>query len=133
MKKKLRIMTLLLMTMLVAVCICGCASQKEMDRRQADIFKIKNLCYIFGDYLKKSEFKDLDCVITYEGQNGVIIDSPTKIEGDEELARKFFADVTKTYANKMEFSSRGMRKKKYDKVVYTIKDGKVTMDYDRCQ
>ncbi|MDD6339767.1 MAG: hypothetical protein PUA49_04615 [Butyrivibrio sp.] len=133
MKKALRRVALLFVAMFVAVSMFGCASQKEIEKREKDYERIGVIRSVFNDYAMKTEYEKLDCVIIYQGQKGIIINEPTKIEGDEKLVKEFLADITKTYAKKIEFYSKGMCKKEYDKVVYTIKDGKVSVKYDKCK
>ena len=87
MKKALRRVALLFVAMFVAVSMFGCASQKEIEKREKDYERIGVIRSVFNDYAMKTEFEKLDCVIIYQGQKGIIINEPTKIEGDEKLVK----------------------------------------------
>ena len=80
--------------------------------------------------LNDTKYEELEAVITYTGQQGFVLDSPMQIESEnEELVNTLLKEITSEILNEYRFDSK--RLKANDELVLTIKDKKVTMQYDK--
>lgn len=135
MKKRIQIIILIILLMVIAAGIIVLVANRDKEEPEDDRNNysqdksvIEMVRSTFEKKLISSEYEQLDCVITYKGLKGFVLDSPTKIEGgNDELVISFLKEITGEINNDYKFKSKELKEK--DELVFTIKDKKVTVKY----
>ena len=134
MKRIIKVLIAAALIVVAGMWLIGCEKKtslpSEYNDYQHDISVLRMVEDTFNKKLNDTKYEELEAVITYTGQQGFVLDSPMQIESEnEELVNTLLKDVTTEIKNDYQFESK--RLKANDELVLTIKDKKVTMQYDK--
>ena len=134
MKRVIRTLLTAVLIVIAGMCLIGCDNEIKTNTEHNDYQHDKSVLRLVEDTFNKklnhTKYEELEAVITYTGQQGFVLDSPMQIESEnEELVNTLLKDVTTEIKNDYQFESK--RLKANDELVLTIKDKKVTMQYDK--
>lgn len=134
MKRIIKVLIAAALIVVAGICLIGCEKKtslpSEYNDYQHDISVLRMVEDTFNKKLSDSKYEELEAVITYTGQQGFVLDSPMQIKSEnEELVNTLLKEITSEILNEYKFDSK--RLKANDELVLTIKDKKVTMQYDK--
>lgn len=134
MKRVFRTLLTVVLIVTAGMCLIGCEKKNslpsEYNDYQHDISVLRMVEDTFNKKLNDTKYEELEAVITYTGQQGFVLDSPMQIKSEnEELVNTLLKEITSEILNEYRFDSK--RLKANDELVLTIKDKKVTMQYDK--
>lgn len=134
MKRIIKVLIAAALIVVAGMWLIGCEKKtslpSEYNDYQHDISVLRMVEDTFNKKLNDTKYEELEAVITYTGQQGFVLDSPMQIKSEnEELVNTLLKEITSEILNKYKFDSK--RLKANDELVLTIKDKKVTMQYDK--
>ena len=134
MKRIIKVLIAAALIVVAGMWLIGCEKKtslpSEYNDYQHDISVLRMVEDTFNKKLNDTKYEELEAVITYTGQQGFVLDSPMQIKSEnEELVNTLLKEITSEILNEYKFDSK--RLKASDELVLTIKDKKVTMQYDK--